>query len=139
MLDQMDIEAKYTRVEYERRFLVDTDSGWKNLVEPYSKLFEDKYISGTRLRLRTLTIRAQAAVLLSSLKRANRPRLISGRSVEFCFRRTNTRSLTYWKGTGLERSVIITIISTACFQSTYLKASLGVWSFAKPKATIWKT
>jgi CYTH domain-containing protein len=51
----MDIEAKYTRVEYERRFLVDTDSGWKNLVEPYSKRFEDKYISGTRLRLRTLT------------------------------------------------------------------------------------
>jgi len=53
--EQPDIGTKYTRVEYERRFLVDTDSGWENLVEPYSKLFEDKYISGTRLRLRVLT------------------------------------------------------------------------------------
>lgn len=45
--------AKYSRVEYERRFLVSTD--WKNFVEPYSKTFEDKYLQDSRLRLRLLT------------------------------------------------------------------------------------
>jgi CYTH domain-containing protein len=48
-------EAKYTRVEYERRFLVSPDALWRSEVESYSKTFEDKYISGTRLRLRILT------------------------------------------------------------------------------------
>src|SRR5690349_20537306 len=48
-------ELKYTRVEYERRFLVDPASDWKTAVESYSKRFVDKYISGTRLRLRVLT------------------------------------------------------------------------------------
>jgi len=51
----MDLETKYTRVEYERRFFINQNSDWKGLVEPYSKLFEDKYLSGTRLRLRVLT------------------------------------------------------------------------------------
>jgi CYTH domain-containing protein len=51
----MEIESKYTRVEYERRFLVASDSGWEKSVRPYSKLFEDIYLSNTRLRLRTLT------------------------------------------------------------------------------------
>jgi CYTH domain-containing protein len=45
----------YTRVEYERRFLVSPDSNWKTAVEAYSKTFEDNYIRGTRLRLRVLT------------------------------------------------------------------------------------
>ena len=48
-------ETKYTRVEYERRFLVSPDSDWKSDVEPYSKTFEDKYLTGARLRLRILT------------------------------------------------------------------------------------
>lgn len=52
----MDVEeAKYTRVEYERRFLVSPHEDWKSAVEPYSKTFEDKYLHGTRMRLRRLT------------------------------------------------------------------------------------
>jgi CYTH domain-containing protein len=48
-------ETKYTRVEYERRFLVSPRSDWKSVVEPYSKTFEDKYLRKGRLRLRVLT------------------------------------------------------------------------------------
>jgi lactoylglutathione lyase len=45
----------YTRPEYERRFLIAPDSAWRDLVEPYSKTFDDLYIRRTHLRLRTLT------------------------------------------------------------------------------------
>lgn len=48
-------ETKYTRVEYERRFLVSPHADWKSVVEPYSKTFEDKYLRDARLRLRVLT------------------------------------------------------------------------------------
>lgn len=48
-------EAKYTRVEYERRFIVPPQADWRGTVEPYSKVFEDKYLAGTRLRLRVQT------------------------------------------------------------------------------------
>lgn len=52
----MNLEAaKYSRVEYERRFLVAPESDWKKFVEPYSKTFEDKYLRDSRLRLRILT------------------------------------------------------------------------------------
>jgi CYTH domain-containing protein len=48
-------ETKYTRIEYERRFLVSPLADWRSAVESYSKTFEDKYIRDTRLRLRVLT------------------------------------------------------------------------------------
>ncbi|MFL6234934.1 MAG: hypothetical protein ACJ76N_17500 [Thermoanaerobaculia bacterium] len=48
-------ETKYTRVEYERRFLVSPQADWRSAVEPYSKMFEDKYLRPGRLRLRILT------------------------------------------------------------------------------------
>lgn len=48
-------EAIYTRVEYERRFLVSPHADWKSFVESYSKTFEDKYLRDSRLRLRILT------------------------------------------------------------------------------------
>jgi CYTH domain-containing protein len=48
-------EEKYTRIEYERRFLVSPQADWRSLVESYSKTFEDKYLLNTRLRLRVLT------------------------------------------------------------------------------------
>ncbi|HVG22190.1 MAG TPA: hypothetical protein VNI02_24350 [Blastocatellia bacterium] len=48
-------ETKYTRVEYERRFLVSPHANWRSAVESYSKTFEDKYIRNTKLRLRLLT------------------------------------------------------------------------------------
>lgn len=47
--------AKYSRIEYERRFLVAPNADWKQFVEPYSKTFEDKYLQNARLRLRILT------------------------------------------------------------------------------------
>lgn len=50
----MNGEHKYTRIEYERRFLVGSDSGWHKHAEPYSKLFDDIYLSKTRMRLRLL-------------------------------------------------------------------------------------
>lgn len=46
---------RYTRPEYERRFLVSPSSRWRELVEPYSKEFDDLYIRRTHLRLRTLS------------------------------------------------------------------------------------
>jgi CYTH domain-containing protein len=48
-------EVKYTRVEYERRFLVSPHADWRSAVESYSKTFEDKYVRDSRLRLRILT------------------------------------------------------------------------------------
>lgn len=52
----MDLEElKYTRIEYERRFLVSPHADWKSAVESYSKTFEDKYLRDSRLRLRILT------------------------------------------------------------------------------------
>ena len=47
--------AKYSRIEYERRFLVAPNADWKKFVEPYSKTFEDKYLRNARLRLRILS------------------------------------------------------------------------------------
>ncbi len=47
--------AKYSRIEYERRFLVAPNADWKKFVEPYSKTFADKYLKGARLRLRILS------------------------------------------------------------------------------------
>lgn len=48
-------ETKYTRIEYERRFLVPPGEDWRSLVQPYSKTFEDKYLRHSRLRLRIQT------------------------------------------------------------------------------------
>ncbi len=47
--------TRYTRPEFERRFLVSPGSPWRNLVEPYWKTFEDIYLRHTRLRLRILS------------------------------------------------------------------------------------
>jgi CYTH domain-containing protein len=48
-------EARYSRVEYERRFLVSPGSDWRSHAEPYFKTFDDKYLFDSRLRLRVLT------------------------------------------------------------------------------------
>lgn len=47
--------AKYSRIEYARRFVVAPESDWRQFVEPYSKRHKDKYLNGTRLRLRIQT------------------------------------------------------------------------------------
>lgn len=46
--------AKYSRLEYERRFLVSPDADWRRFAAPYSKTFADKYLRDSRIRLRTL-------------------------------------------------------------------------------------
>ena len=51
----MNNDAKYTRVEYERRFFVSPGSNWRSAIESYSKLLEDKYLIDGTLRLRILT------------------------------------------------------------------------------------
>ncbi len=66
-------EAKYTRVEYERRFLVWPQADWRNSAEPYSKVFEDKYIQGTRLRLRVLTDTDTGRRVIKLNKKAESP------------------------------------------------------------------
>lgn len=47
--------AKYSRIEYARRFTVAPGADWKSFAELYSKRHEDKYLIGTRLRIRILT------------------------------------------------------------------------------------
>jgi CYTH domain-containing protein len=47
--------VEYSRIEYARRFLVSPKAGWNRFVKPYTKRHDDKYLSGTRLRLRVLT------------------------------------------------------------------------------------
>lgn len=48
-------EIKYTRIEYERRFLVSPQGDWRSALQPYSKILEDKYLRHARLRLRIQT------------------------------------------------------------------------------------
>jgi CYTH domain-containing protein len=48
-------ETKYTRIEYERRFLVSPQGDWRSALQPYSKTLEDKYLRHARLRLRIQT------------------------------------------------------------------------------------
>ena len=47
-------DPKYSRIEFERRFLVDPDAGWQRTAKPYSKLLEDRYLDCGRLRIRRL-------------------------------------------------------------------------------------
>jgi CYTH domain-containing protein len=48
------IVPKYTRIEYERRFLVDPTSVWQRGAKPYSTFLEDRYLDCGRLRVRRL-------------------------------------------------------------------------------------
>lgn len=66
-------ELKYTRVEYERRFLVSPHSDWRSSIEAYSKTFEDNYIHGTRLRLRLLTDSDTARRVIKLTKKSESP------------------------------------------------------------------
>lgn len=66
-------DAKYTRIEYERRFIVPTRSDWRANIEPYSKIFEDKYLRNTRLRLRVLTDTDTGRRIIKLSKKAESP------------------------------------------------------------------
>lgn len=69
----MDLETKYTRVEYERRFLVPPHANWQAQVESYSKIIEDKYLCDTRLRLRVLTDSDTRRQIIKLNKKAESP------------------------------------------------------------------
>ena len=45
---------KYSKFEYERRFIVSPDEDWTSFIEPYYKTLADKYIRNSRFRLRVL-------------------------------------------------------------------------------------
>ena len=45
----------YTRMEYERKFLVDPASDWKSFSKPYARRILDRYFACGRLRLRIMT------------------------------------------------------------------------------------
>jgi len=66
-------ETKYTRIEYERRFLVSSHADWKSEVEAYSKTFEDKYLRDSRLRLRILTDSDTGRRVLKLSKKSESP------------------------------------------------------------------
>src|SRR5215208_6942276 len=66
-------EARYTRVEYERRFLVSPHSDWRDAAESYSKTFEDKYLRGARLRLRQLTDSDTGRRIIKLTKKSDSP------------------------------------------------------------------
>ncbi len=51
----MDTPApKYSRMEYERRFLVDPGADWRGALLPYHRELQDRYLACGRLRLRRL-------------------------------------------------------------------------------------
>ena len=45
---------KYSKFEYERRFLVSPDADWMDFIEPFYKDLDDKYIRNSRFRLRVM-------------------------------------------------------------------------------------
>ena len=45
----------YTRMEYERRFLVDAASDWRLCMKPHPRRIEDRYLSCGQLRVRAMT------------------------------------------------------------------------------------
>ncbi len=66
-------DTKYSRTEYERRFLVQPTAAWRGAMRPGSRRIEDKYLHGTRLRLRTITDAASNDRTLKLTKKAVSP------------------------------------------------------------------
>jgi CYTH domain-containing protein len=66
-------DTKYSRIEYERRFLVRATAAWRGAVRPGSKRIEDKYLHGTRLRLRAVTDTASNERTLKLTKKSDSP------------------------------------------------------------------
>ena len=64
-------DTKYTRIEYERRFLVHATAAWRGAVRPGSKRIDDKYLHDTRLRLRVVTDTASNDRTLKLTKKAD--------------------------------------------------------------------
>ena len=54
MLFMQERNPRYTRIEYERRFLVDPAADWQRNAKPVSKLLDDRYLTCGKLRLRRI-------------------------------------------------------------------------------------
>ena len=66
-------DTRYTRVEYERRFLVRQDTNWRELVDPGSRVLDDKYLRDMRLRLRIVTDSESGHRIIKLTKKAASP------------------------------------------------------------------
>ena len=60
---------KYSKFEYERRFLVSPDAEWMNFIEPFYRDLEDKYIKNARFRLRVLKDSDKEQVIIKLTKK----------------------------------------------------------------------
>jgi CYTH domain-containing protein len=63
-------DGQYTRVEYERRFLVRDDASWRAFVDADPRRVDDKYLHGTRMRLRVVTETASGHRVAKLTKKA---------------------------------------------------------------------
>jgi CYTH domain-containing protein len=66
-------DGKYSRVEYERRFLVRADAPWRAAVAPGARSIDDKYLHGTRLRLRIVCDLESGERTIKLTKKAESP------------------------------------------------------------------
>jgi CYTH domain-containing protein len=60
---------KYSKFEYERRFLVSPDAGWTSFVESNHRDLEDKYIRDSRFRLRVVKDSDNEQVIIKLTKK----------------------------------------------------------------------
>jgi CYTH domain-containing protein len=66
-------DTKYTRVEYERRFLVRETADWRAAAKADANRIEDKYLHGTRVRLRVVSDAASGSRTIKLTKKAESP------------------------------------------------------------------
>ena len=66
-------DTKYTRVEYERRFLVRAAADWRAAADAGSNRIEDSYLHGTRMRVRVVTNTTTRNRTLKLTKKADSP------------------------------------------------------------------
>jgi hypothetical protein len=126
-------ETKYTRVEFERRFLISPQANWKSVVESYWKTFEDKYLRDTRLRLRVLTDSDTGRRVLKLNKKFESASPWFRKVSRILLSRPNTNSSMASREIASGRLATITTILAGCSRSTYLKASLTGSFFVRPK------
>ena len=66
-------DDKYSRVEYERRFLVRADADWRAALIPGERSIDDKYLHDSRLRLRIVRDLATGERTIKLTKKAASP------------------------------------------------------------------
>ena len=66
-------DGKYSRVEYERRFFVRPESDWRGALGAGGRSIDDKYLRGTRLRVRVVHDLASGDRTIKLTKKAESP------------------------------------------------------------------